>query len=74
MKSLAKDAFEEITAEQWEASCRHVEEIEKKYWSLDIAVEAEAEKLEIMVTSSDEGTDTASECEDYSSTDTADEQ
>lgn len=74
VKSLAKDAFEEITAEQWEASCRHVEEIEKKYWSLDIAVEAEVEKLEIMVTSSDEGTDTASECEDYSSTDTADEQ
>ena len=44
-----------------------MEEVERKYWDADIAVEAEMEKIVIQVTSSDEDTDTATECSDYSS-------
>ena len=53
---------------------RHVEEVERKYWDADIAVEAEMEKVVIQVTSSDEDTDTATECSDYSDTEPADEE
>ena len=37
-----------------------------RIWDADIAVEAEMEKIVIQVTSSDEDTDTATECSDYS--------
>ena len=50
-----------------------MEEVERKYWDADIAVEAEMEKIVIQVTSSDEDTDTATECSDYSDTEPADE-
>ena len=39
----------------------------------DIAIEEEIEKIVIQVTSSDEDTDTASECSDYSDTESANE-
>ena len=39
----------------------------------DISVEAEMENIVIQVTSSDEDTDTATECSDYSDTESADE-
>ena len=45
-----------------------MEEVERKYWDADIIVEAEMEKIVIQVTSSDEDTDTATECSDYSDT------
>ena len=62
------------TKNDWASSCRHVEEVERKYWDADIAVEAEMEKIVIQVTSSDEDTDTATECSDYSDTESADEE
>ena len=43
-----------------------MEEVERKYWGADIAVEAEMEKVVVQVTSSDEVTDTATECLNYS--------
>ena len=58
-----------VTEYDWVSSCRHVEEVERKYWDVDIAVEAEMEKIVmIQVTSSDEDT----ECSDYSDTQSAD--
>ena len=42
-----------------------------QYW--DISVEEVMEKIVIQVTSSDEDTDTATECSDYSDTESADE-
>ena len=60
--------------DDWASSCRHVEEVERKYWDADIAVEVEMEKLVIQVTSSDEDTDTTTECSDYSDTESADEE
>ena len=62
------------TEDDWASSCRHVEEVQRKYWDADIAVEAEMEKIVIQVTSSDEYTDTATECSDYSNTESADEE
>ena len=62
------------TQNDWASSCRHVEEVERKYWDADIAVEAEMEKIVIQMTSSDEDTDTATECSDYSDTESADEE
>ena len=50
-----------------------MEEVERKYWDADIAVEEEMEKIVVQVTSSDEDTDTATECLDYSDTESADE-
>ena len=47
--------------------------LKKCYWETNIAIEDEIEKFIIEVTSSDEDTDTASECTDYSDTDTAEE-
>ena len=38
-----------------------MEEVERKYWDADIAVE----KIVVQVTSSDEDTDTATKCLDY---------
>ena len=71
---LTHDAIAAVTEDDWASSCRHVEEVERKYWDADIAVEAEMEKIVIQVTSSDEDTDTATECSDYSDTESADEE
>ena len=70
---LTHDAIAAVTEDEWLSSCRHVEEVEREYWDADIAVEAEMEKIVIQVTSSDENTDTATECSDYSDTESADE-
>ena len=70
---LTNDAMTAVTEDDWVSSCRHVEEVERKYWDAGIAVEAEMEKIVIHVTSSDEDTDTASERSDYSDTESADE-
>ena len=59
---LTHDAIAAVTEDDWISSCRHVEEVEEKYWDADIAVEAEMEKIVVQVTSSDEDTDTATEC------------
>ena len=71
---LTHDAIAAVTVDAWAASCRHVEEVERKYWDADIAVEAEMKKIVIQVTSSDEDTDTATECSDYSDTESAGEE
>ena len=63
-----------VTEDDWASSCRHVDEVERKYWDADIEVEAEIEKIVIQVTSSDEDTDTATEFSDYSDTESADEE
>ena len=61
---LTHDAIAAVTEDDWVSSCRHVEEVERKYWDAHIAVEAEMEKIVVQVTSSDEDTDTATECSD----------
>ena len=66
VKQLTHDAIAAVTEDDWASSCRHVEEVERKYWDADIAV--------IQVTSSDEDTDTATECSDYSDTESKDEE
>ena len=68
---LTHDVIAAVTEDDWASSCGHVEEIEMKYWDADIAVEAEMEKIVIQVTSSDEDTDTATECSDYSDSESA---
>ena len=44
---LIHDAIAEVTDDDWVSSCRHVEEVERKYWDADIAVEVEMEKIVI---------------------------
>ena len=44
---LTHDAIAAVTEDDWVSSCRHVEEVERKYWDDDIAVEAEMEKIVI---------------------------
>lgn len=68
----AEEAFEDVTCSFWESCCKHVEDAEQSYWKQDVAIEAEIEKIEFLVSSSDEATDTAMEGEN-SETDTADE-
>ena len=69
---FTEESFAQVTRNDWESCCAHVEGIEKEYWEQDIAVEEEIEKIEFLACSSDESTDTASEGEN-SETDTADE-
>ena len=66
---LTHDAIAAVTEDDWVSSCRHVEEVERKYWDADIAVEEKMEKIVIQVTSSDEDTDTATDCPDTESAD-----
>ena len=44
-------------------------DIEDKYWESDIAKDGETDKVEFVVCSDDEDTDTASSEDDYSDTD-----
>ena len=44
---LTHDAIAAVTEDDWVSSCRHVEEVERKYWDADIAVEAEMGKIVI---------------------------
>ena len=71
---LTHDAIAAVTEDNWASSCRHAEEVERKYWDADIAVEAEMEKIVIQVTSSNEDTDTATESSDFFDTESADEE
>ena len=34
---LTHDAIAAVTEDEWVSSCRHVEELERKYWDADIA-------------------------------------
>ena len=44
---LTHDAIAAVTEDDWVSSCRHVEEVERKCWDADIAVEAEMEEIVI---------------------------
>ena len=44
---LTHDAIAAVTDDDRASSCRHVEEVERKYWDADVAVEAEMEKIVI---------------------------
>ena len=38
---LTHDAIAAVTDDDWVSSCRHMEEVERKYWNVDIAAEME---------------------------------
>ena len=40
---LTHDAIAAVTEDEWVSSCRHVEEVERKYWDADITGEEEME-------------------------------
>ena len=63
VKKLTEDAFESISPEDWASCCRHVKDVEKRFYATDIAVDDQVDRLVIAVTSSDEVTDTASDCD-----------
>ena len=76
VQKLTEEAFETITSEDWESCCRHVKDVEKRFWDTDISVDDQIDRFIITVTSSDAGTDTASgfdESTDDERTDTASE-
>ena len=64
-----EDAFESISPEDWASCCRHVKDVEKRFYATDIAVDDQVDRLVITVTSSDEDTDTASDCDGGSTDD-----
>ena len=63
VKKLTEDAFESISPKDWASCCRHVKDVEKRFYATDIAVDDQVDRLVITVTSSDENTDTASDCD-----------
>ena len=73
VKQITEDVIVSVSAADWAACCRHVHAVEQSYWEISIAVEEEIEKFIIEVTSSDEDTDSASECTSSLDTDTAEE-
>ena len=64
-----------ISTEDWALCCRHVKDVEKRFYATDIAVDDQVDRLVITVTSIDEDTVTASDCDggsiDDERTDTA---
>ena len=69
MIPMIKNGFAQVSAQDWKKCCRHVMNIEDKYWESDIAKDGEMDKVEFIVCSEDEDTDTASSEGDYSDTD-----
>ena len=67
VKKLTGDAFESISPEELASCCRHVKDVEKRFYTTDIAVDEQVDPLVITVTSSDE--DTASDCDGGSTDD-----
>ena len=63
VKCLVEEAFDQVLAQKWYKCYLHVKIIEQKYWSTDINVENEIEKIIIQVVSSDSGTDTEDKLE-----------
>ena len=61
-KRLTEGPFESISPEDWASCCRYVKDVEKRFYATDIAVD-QVDRLVITVTSSDEHTDTASDCD-----------
>ena len=61
VKKLTEDAFESISPEDLASCCRHVKDVDKRFYATDIAVDDQVDRLVIAVTSSDEDTDTASD-------------
>ena len=53
VKKLTEDAFESISPEDWASCCRHVKDVEKRFYATDIAVDDQVDRLVIAVTSSD---------------------
>ena len=64
VQKLTKEAFETITPEDWASCCRHEKDVEKQFWATDIAVDDQIDRFIITVTSGDEETDTASDCDE----------
>jgi len=71
ISALAEEAINSVTPEEWKKCCEHVKKLEQEYWARDVAVDAEVERVEFDVCSSDSATDTASDSTSY--TDSADE-
>ena len=69
VKKLTEDAFESISPEDWASFCRHVKDVEKRFYATDIAVDDQVDRKVITVTSIDEDTDTASDCDGGSTDD-----
>ena len=66
---MIKNGFAQVSAQDWKKCCMHVMDIEDKYWESDIAKDGEMDKVEFVVCSEDEDTDTASSEDDYYETD-----
>lgn len=73
VEQLVVEAFLSISEGYWQSCCEHVKAVERGYWEREIAIEEEIERFIIEIGSSEDETDTASECDDYSDTDTAEE-
>ena len=71
---LIDEAFNQVSSDKWSNCCSHVKTVEEKYWSTDIAVENDIEKIVIYVGNSESGTDTEDELETYDEDKEDDEQ
>ena len=69
VKKLTEDAFASISPEDRASCCRHVKDVKKRFYATDIAVDDQIDRLVIAGTSSDEDTNTASDCDGGSSVD-----
>ena len=74
VKVLIDEAFNQVSSDKWSNCCSHVKTVEEKYWSTDIAVENEIEKIVIYVDNSESGTVTEDELETYDEDTEDDEQ
>ena len=69
VKKLTEDGFESISPENRTSCCRHVKDVEKRFYATDIAVDDQVDGLVITVTSSVVDIDTVSDCDGGSTDD-----
>ena len=74
VKVLIDEVFNQVSSDKRSNCCSHVKTVQEKYWSTDIAVENEIEKIVIYVDCCDSDTDTEDELETYDENTEDDEQ
>nr|XP_023028830.1 uncharacterized protein LOC111516995 [Leptinotarsa decemlineata] len=63
MRKLAEHEFDQITSEEWQKCCRHIVDIERKYWGNETFTDIQTEANPVIINSNDDSS-TSSSSED----------
>ncbi|XP_035205816.1 uncharacterized protein LOC118180865 [Stegodyphus dumicola] len=63
LKNLTQKALDEVTSQEWQAHCNHVEKLENSYWDKDELLEEIVDELIIQTGSSDSDSEETEFCD-----------